>query len=104
MGKYTTINGCKVEITYSERDRRCRACEYKEYCRVKYWKAQEEQIKARTKRRGTLEEAARTISAAAYSAGMSVEEFNKAYWAAHSNPLNRPVALRGGDWSAANNK
>lgn len=99
----TRINGCEVH-TFSRASSRCRACLYKDYCDHKRLQAEAAIKTAAQKRVGELEEAARTISAAAYSAGISMEEFNEAYWAAHSNPLNRPVALRGGDWSAANNK
>ena len=90
------INGCEID-SFSRTSRRCQGCQYKEYCSRK--RPQAEAAKTAEQRVGELELAARTLSAAAYSSGMSAQEFNKAYWAAHSNPLNLPVALRGGLWS-----
>lgn len=91
------INGCEID-SYRHRYRRCRACQYKEYCSRKRSQA-EATAKAAEQRVGELEEVAHAISTAAYSSGMSAEEFNKAYWEAHSDPLNLPVALRGGLWN-----
>ena len=105
------INGCEVR-TYSRRARKCRDCQYNEYCREKQKEAAAlipfipipagarviypEATAGRTA--GEMAEAANQLAIIAAKAGTSMEDFKKAYWAAHSDPLNRPAALRGGDW------
>lgn len=79
------INGCEVR-TYSRTAKKCRNCQYSEYCRVKRIEAATAMITfnppriahPETATYGAAEVAAR-LSAAAAAAGVSIEDFNRAY-------------------------
>lgn len=87
----TRINGCEVR-TYSRRAKKCRDCQYSEYCREKQKEAAAlipfipipagARIIYPETTTAQMAEAANRLAVVAAKAGTSMEDFHKAYWKA----------------------